>query len=64
MPAKKQFLLRMDPQLFAQLEHWAGDEFRSVNAQIEFLLRDALKRAGRLKHEAETPKGEPAEPQD
>jgi hypothetical protein len=54
----------MDPQLFAQLEHWAGDEFRSVNAQIEFLLREALKRAGRLKHEAETPKGEPAESED
>ena len=64
MPAKKQFLLRMDPQLFAQLEQWAGDEFRSVNAQIEFLLRDALKRAGRLKPEAGSPKAEPAESED
>jgi hypothetical protein len=64
MPAKKQFLLRMDPQLFAQLEQWAGDEFRSVNAQIEFLLRDALKRAGRLKHETGAPKVEPADSED
>lgn len=64
MSAKKQFLLRMDPQLFAQLEQWAGDEFRSVNAQIEFLLRDTLKRAGRLKPEAGAPKVEPAESED
>jgi hypothetical protein len=49
MPVKKQFLLRMDPRLFAQIEKWAGDEFRSVNAQIEFLLRESLKRSGRNK---------------
>lgn len=64
MPAKKQFLLRIDPQLFAQLEQWAGDEFRSVNAQIEFLLRDALKRSGRLKNEAETPAHPPVQSED
>jgi len=46
---KKSFLLRTDPKLFAALEKWAADEFRSVNAQIEFLLRQALKEAGRLK---------------
>jgi len=46
---KKTFLLRTDPKLFAALEKWAADEFRSVNAQIEFLLRRALKEAGRLK---------------
>lgn len=49
MAQKKTFLLRTDPKLFAALEKWAADEFRSVNAQIEFLLRRALKEAGRLK---------------
>jgi hypothetical protein len=46
--SKKQYPLRIDPQLFAQVEKWAHDEFRSTNAHIEFLLRDALRRAGRL----------------
>jgi hypothetical protein len=45
--ARKQFLLRVDPELWKQLEAWAGDELRSVNSQVEFLLRDAVrKRAG------------------
>lgn len=48
MAQKKSFLLRTDPKLYAALEKWAADEFRSVNAQIEFLLRRALKEAGRL----------------
>ena len=47
MVARKSFLLRIDPQLHAALEKWAADELRSVNAQIEFLLNDALRRAGR-----------------
>lgn len=48
MAAKKQFPLRLDPKLYAALERWAEDEFRSVNAHMEFLLRDALRRSGRL----------------
>ena len=44
MTARKQFLLRVDPELWKQLEAWAGDELRSVNAQVEFLLRDAVRR--------------------
>lgn len=48
MSDKKKFLLRIDPKLYDQLEQWAADEFRSVNTHIEFLLRDALKRANRL----------------
>jgi hypothetical protein len=48
---KKKFLLRLEPDLHNALERWAGDELRSVNAQIEFLLREALKDAGRLKTE-------------
>jgi hypothetical protein len=44
---KKRFLLRLDPEIYAALEQWAQEEFRSVNGQIEFLLIEALKRAGR-----------------
>ena len=48
MAEKKRFLLRVDESVYAAVERWAADELRSVNGQIEFLLRDALKRAGRL----------------
>ena len=41
--ARKAFLLRIDPGLFAELEKWAADEFRSVNGQIEYLLREAVR---------------------
>jgi hypothetical protein len=44
---KKTFLLRIDPDTHVALERWAADELRSVNAQIEFLLKDALRKAGR-----------------
>ena len=44
MPAKKSFLLRVDPDLWAAVERLAQAELRSVNAQVEFLLRDALAR--------------------
>jgi hypothetical protein len=46
---KKAFPLRLDPEIYRALERWAGDEFRSVNSHIEFLLREALTRSGRLK---------------
>jgi hypothetical protein len=46
---KKRFLLRIDEDLYRRLEHWAADEFRSVNGQIEFLLRNAVRGAGRLR---------------
>lgn len=45
---RKQVLLRLDPLVHEALARWAGDELRSANAQIEFLLRRALKEAGRL----------------
>ena len=54
MAAKKRFLLRLEPKLYEGLERWAADELRSVNAQIEYLLRDALRRGGRL------PEGDPS----
>jgi hypothetical protein len=44
---KKPFLLRVDRELLELLQRWANDDLRSLNGQIEFLLRDALKRAGR-----------------
>jgi hypothetical protein len=46
---KKRFLLRLDPELHRRLESWAADELRSVNGQIEFLLREAMVRAGRAR---------------
>jgi hypothetical protein len=48
MSVKKSFPLRIDPKIYEVLERWASDEFRSVNAHIEFLLRDAARRAGRI----------------
>jgi hypothetical protein len=50
MAVRKQFLLRIDPEVWADVEKWAADELRSVNAQVEYLLREAVrkrKRGGR-----------------
>jgi hypothetical protein len=44
LSARKQFLLRIDPDLWRELEHWAADDLRSSNAQIEWLLREAVRR--------------------
>ena len=48
MAARKQYPLRIDPEIWAAVERWAADEMRSSNAQMEWILRDALRRAGRL----------------
>jgi len=48
MAVRKTFPLRISPELYAALERWASDELRSVNAQIEYLLVEVLRRAGRL----------------
>ncbi|WP_251554971.1 hypothetical protein [Neobacillus muris] len=48
MAEKKRFLLRIDPKSYDAVEKWANDEFRSVNAQIELIIKKALKDAGRL----------------
>jgi hypothetical protein len=50
---KKSFPLRMSSEVADALQRWADDDLRSMNAQIEWLLRDALRRAGRLKKPAE-----------
>lgn len=47
MSEKKRFLLRLDPKLYDVLEKWSADELRSVNAQIEYLLKEAARKAGR-----------------
>ena len=48
MAARKPFLLRTEPEVLAALQRWAADELRSVNGQIDFILRRSLQRAGRL----------------
>lgn len=56
MAERKAFLLRIDPALWAELEGWAGDELRSVNGQIEYLLKQAVAHRKRAKLESgETP---------
>ena len=47
MPERKKLLLRLDPQVYDAIARWAADDLRSVNAQIEYALRAALKAAGR-----------------
>jgi hypothetical protein len=46
---RKSFLLRIDPELWAELERWSQQELRSVNGQIEYLLREAVQRRGKGK---------------
>ena len=55
MAERKQYLLRIDPDLYRALEMWAADELRSVNAQIEYLLTDAVRRAGRAPRHGRSP---------
>lgn len=47
MPERKKLLLRLDPAVYDAIAKWAADDLRSVNAQIEYALRLALKQAGR-----------------
>lgn len=49
MAAKKSYPLRINPEILAATQRWADDELRSVNAQIEYILRDALIKSGRIK---------------
>jgi hypothetical protein len=49
MTDRKSFLLRLNPRLHRVLELWAADDMRSLNAQIEFLLTEAARRAGRIR---------------
>jgi hypothetical protein len=53
MAKKKAFVLRVRPEMYEALERWAQDEFRSTNGQIEYLLQQALKKAGRVKKKSD-----------
>ena len=48
MSERKAFLLRIDPEVLEALQRWANDDLRSLNGQIEFVLRKALRQEGRL----------------
>jgi hypothetical protein len=54
VPDRKPFLLRIDPDVLDAIQRWANDDLRSLNAQIEFLLRRAAQQSGRLKEEKTT----------
>ena len=49
MAKKKPFVLRVDPILLESVEKWSADELRSTNGQLEWIIREALKKAGRLR---------------
>ncbi|HEY3726742.1 MAG TPA: hypothetical protein VGL51_06190 [Solirubrobacteraceae bacterium] len=55
MAETKRFLLRLDPRLFEALRRWAKDDLRSINAQIEYLLTEQARRAGRLPNQRRRP---------
>lgn len=58
MADRKSFLLRIDSAILEGVQRWANDDLRSLNAQIEYLLRESLRRAGRA---SRPPGGDPAE---
>ncbi len=60
MTEKKSFPLRINSQIYDAIEAWANDELRSVNGHIEFLLREVLKKAGRLTKKNDTAPPKPA----
>lgn len=59
MPAeeRKAFLLRIDPELWSELEAWAADELRSVNGQVEYLLRQAVQKRKRTQADEDDSSG-------
>lgn len=54
MAKKKPFVLRLDEDMLRDVEKWAADEFRSSNGQLEWIIRDALIKAGRLRKSSTT----------
>jgi hypothetical protein len=63
MAERKAFLLRIDPEVLDAVQRWANDDLRSLNGQIEYLLRKVLKQEGR-EPAARRPAGEPRTPPD
>jgi hypothetical protein len=65
MAESKRFLLRLDPRLFEALRRWAQDDLRSINAQIEYILTEQVRKAGRLPHQPRRPlSDQPSAPED
>ncbi len=59
MADRKPFLLRLDPEVLRAMQRWAADELRSLNGQIEYVLRNELKVAGRLGKKSPVPRPPP-----
>lgn len=55
MAKKKAFVLRIDESMLRMVERWAADEFRSVNGQLEWMVHQSLKNAGRMKKDSSPP---------
>lgn len=55
MSKKKPFALRISPQVMTAMQRWADDDLRSLNAQIEWVLREGLRKSGRLKKQQAEP---------
>jgi len=64
MSERKPFLLRIDSQILEGIQRWANDDLRSLNAQIEYLLRKALKESKRAKVKSDVKTDQPAPRQD
>jgi len=62
MSEKKRFLLRLDGELWQTLEKWAADDLRSVNAQIEYLLSESVRQAGRVRRRGTRESGSTNDP--
>ena len=62
--ARKQFLLRIDPELWQEFEKWAADDLRSVNAQVEWLLREAMRKRKGSRARQERPSHKDQDEQD
>jgi hypothetical protein len=64
MNKKKSFVLRLNAEMYDALEKWAADEFRSTNGQLEYIISDALKKAGRKPKDGkvQSPAGSPHQP--
>ena len=58
---KKSFALRIDESVYSSVEKWAEDEFRSVNGQLEWMIREQLRKAGRLKKEKKSEENKASE---
>ncbi|REJ83112.1 MAG: hypothetical protein DWQ36_05675 [Acidobacteria bacterium] len=62
MSDREAFLLRTDPLVLDALRRWASDDLRSANAQLDWILRDALRRAGRLPERRQAKSGDDEQP--